>query len=227
MRVAADWQPEGWQADYDSLTREQAEVGVVDAREALADLHRIQAIGELELAEAQQAKAALPGIEREIEDVQASLRELRGERAGLGIEQLEHEHDDAIRRHRECLIDVATTHKCPKCETPLMIAGGKIVAKSSKAIARRDNDMQSAQDDIAKIEDELTARRVHVQQAEERYCRRGRTDCRIEQPAPCYGSASQAGGYDPRHAGAAGGTRTSRAGRFRGERRCGNGPRRS
>ena len=121
VRVAADWQPEGWQADYDSLTREQAEVGVVDAREALADLHRIQAIGELELAEAQQAKAALPGIEREIEAVQASLRELRGERAGLGIEQLEHNRDQAISKHRALQRDVETTHKCPKCEAPLMI----------------------------------------------------------------------------------------------------------
>ena len=166
VRVAADWQPEGWQADHDSLTREQAEAGVVDAREALADLHRIQAIGELELADAQQAKAALPGIESEIEAQQASLRELRGELAGLGIEQLEHNRDQAISKHRALQRDVAMTHACPKCEAPLMIEAGKIVAKSSKAIARRDSDMQSAQDEIAAYENELTARRVHVQQAE-------------------------------------------------------------
>ena len=46
VRVAADWRPEGWLADYDHMTPQIAEERVTNARDALNALHRVQAISE-------------------------------------------------------------------------------------------------------------------------------------------------------------------------------------
>ena len=158
VKVSADWRPEGWHADYDSMTPEQTETRVVDAREALADLHRIQAIGELELAEAQQAAEVLPQLDGEVSLLQSALQVQRGNLAALGIDQLEHERATAMSRLEWIQRDKVKTHECPKCNAPLMIEGDRIVAKSLAKLARRDNDQQAAQDDIAKIDSDLQKR---------------------------------------------------------------------
>ena len=44
VRVAADWRPEGWLADFDHMTPQIAEERVTNARDALNALHRVQAI---------------------------------------------------------------------------------------------------------------------------------------------------------------------------------------
>ena len=61
VRVAGDWRPDGWLADHDQLTVQEAEAAVVDARDALAALHRIQAVTEAERDDALAAEDELPG----------------------------------------------------------------------------------------------------------------------------------------------------------------------
>ena len=55
IRVASDWRPDGWLADYDLKTVQEAEAAVTDARDALNAMHRVQAVSE---ADAQRAKDA-------------------------------------------------------------------------------------------------------------------------------------------------------------------------
>ena len=64
-RVAADWRPEGWLADFDHLTPQIAEERVTNARDALNALHRVQAISESEQeAAAQAAMQICRGLQR-------------------------------------------------------------------------------------------------------------------------------------------------------------------
>ena len=60
VAVAADWLPDGWLADYDGLTVLEAEGNVAAARDALALLHRAQAVAEVKeefISEQQQSEA--------------------------------------------------------------------------------------------------------------------------------------------------------------------------
>ena len=56
VRVAADWRPDGWLADYDAMTVAQAEERVTDARDALNALHTVQAVSEVDAQRAKQAE---------------------------------------------------------------------------------------------------------------------------------------------------------------------------
>ena len=71
VRVAADWRPEGWLADYDHMTPQIAEERVTNARDALNALHRVQAISESEQEAAERAAADLPGLEAHLAELQA------------------------------------------------------------------------------------------------------------------------------------------------------------
>ena len=75
VKVASDWRPDGWLADMDAMTTQQAEEAVTGAREALAALHQVQAVTEAEAQQAAEAKAALPGL-------QAALQSLFRQDAG-------------------------------------------------------------------------------------------------------------------------------------------------
>ena len=67
IKVASDWRPDGWLADMDAMTTQQAEEAVVAAREALAALGLVQAVSEVEAQSAAEAQDALPGLERALE----------------------------------------------------------------------------------------------------------------------------------------------------------------
>ena len=68
VSVAADWLPDGWLADYDGKTVLETEGDVATARDALALLHKAQAVAEVkeeiiseqQQSEADKAKAELP-----------------------------------------------------------------------------------------------------------------------------------------------------------------------
>ena len=64
IKVAADWRPDGWLADFDHLTPQIAEERVTNARDALNALHRVQAISESEQEAAAQAAMDLPLFEQ-------------------------------------------------------------------------------------------------------------------------------------------------------------------
>ena len=81
VRVAADWRPDGWLADYDHMTPQIAEERVTNARDALNALHRVQAISESEQEAAERAAADLPMLEQtvaKLNDVRNQLNSERG-----------------------------------------------------------------------------------------------------------------------------------------------------
>ena len=67
MRVVADRRPDGWLADF-NMTVQQAEAAVSYARDALAALHRVQAITEEEVGAPERAAADLPELESQLSE---------------------------------------------------------------------------------------------------------------------------------------------------------------
>ena len=79
VRVAGDWRPDGWLADHDRFRPfQRRKAAVVDARDALAALHRIQAITEAEREEALAAVDELPGLRAALAALENDLRTADG-----------------------------------------------------------------------------------------------------------------------------------------------------
>ena len=130
VRVAADWRPEGWQADFDSLTVQQAESRVVDYRDALSMLTAVQAISEHEAAQIEAAKTELPALEKALDEAKDKAIEVRRQRDGAHNVMREHQQDVA---HSKGLIQnmqdaiVMEPIPCPHCGGGLSINNGEIL----------------------------------------------------------------------------------------------------
>ena len=118
VKVAADWRPDGWLADMDAMTTQQAEEAVVAAREALAMLNLVQAVTEVEAQTAAEAKAALPALRDALRDAndktlaigaKAAVQELT--EAGRAVKNAELELAEL---RRKALSSKALT--CPHCQ---------------------------------------------------------------------------------------------------------------
>ena len=70
VKVAADWRPDGWLADYDNIPVPQAKEKVVKARQQLATLTGIHAVSEHEAAIIREAAESLPELEQELESAE-------------------------------------------------------------------------------------------------------------------------------------------------------------
>ena len=57
-RLAADWRPDKWLADFDHMTVADAEARVTDARDALTVLHKVSAVSEAEVDKVAQGGAS-------------------------------------------------------------------------------------------------------------------------------------------------------------------------
>ena len=68
VKKGADWRPNGWLAEFDDMTVQQAEEAVVAARDALAVLHRVQAVSEHEAKAALEAAVQIPAAQKHLED---------------------------------------------------------------------------------------------------------------------------------------------------------------
>ena len=163
VAVAADWLPDGWLADYDGKTVLEAEGDVASARDALALLHKAQAVAEVreefiseqQQHEAAKAKAALPDLRVKVSEADEILQEQRAFVA-------EAETRESEQRGRIQALDVALrkveirrapqTSLCPNCDTPLMIRGGEIVScdltafeeeEEARAVTRADLEEKS------------------------------------------------------------------------------------
>ena len=154
IAVAADWLPDGWLADYDGKTTLEAEGDVAAARDALALLHKAQAVAEVkeeiiseqQQHEAKEAKAALPDLRVKVAKADEELsRMLRARRAA---EDLDADQRTVI-RELDAQIDNLRLRMapenvlCPECDTPLMILHGKIVRCDLDAF-QRDEDERAA-----------------------------------------------------------------------------------
>ena len=150
VKVASDWRPDGWLADMDSMTTQQAEEAVTAAREALAALHQVQAVSEAEAESAAEANAALPGL-------QASLKVFLDKEKGI-FADLEGLPLDAARKavkeaERELsnLRDLAKERphlSCPHCQRGVAVGEDGVLEQYDEESARlgREQAKTNAQD---------------------------------------------------------------------------------
>ena len=131
IRVAADWRPDGWLADFDHLTPQIAEERVTNARDALNALHRVQAISESEQEAAERAAAELPGLKAQLNGRETALQSAIDGRNAIplptvaqDIQRLEKDIDNARR-------ELSAQHSCPHCKGALSISKGKITVPTS------------------------------------------------------------------------------------------------
>lgn len=132
-RIAADWHPDEWHADWDELTVSLAEERVVEARDALAHINAQQAVSQAEAEAAAEAAERVPGIEAEIETAQAAVADL--ERRIDDINEGEahralRDANNAVLQADSALANLrnigAVAVACPHCGGPLMMSGDGI-----------------------------------------------------------------------------------------------------
>ena len=151
VAVAADWLPDGWLADYDGKTVLEAEGDVAAARDALALLHKAQAVAEVkeeiiseqQQQEAEKAKAALPDLRVKVSEAKELLREQQAfvaEARTLESAQQGHIQATAVELRQVKLRAAPQTSPCPSCDTPLMVRGGEIVSCDLTAFEKDDED---------------------------------------------------------------------------------------
>ena len=122
IKIASDWRPDGWLADMDVMTTQQAEEAVTAAREALATLHQVQAVTEAEAQQAAEAKASLPGLQATLQATSDEVQTIRADMDGLPLQQAE---EAVTAAERELAIQRGITRakkatlSCPHCRRTL------------------------------------------------------------------------------------------------------------
>ena len=117
VKVASDWRPDGWLADMDAMTPQQAEEAVTAAREALAALHQVQAVTEAEAQTAAEAKGALPGLRDRLHVAVEDAQTIAGGMNGLPLSEgkrLAAEAQREINSQREKALS-SRALICPHC----------------------------------------------------------------------------------------------------------------
>ena len=127
VRVAADWRPDGWLADYDSMTVQQAEERVIACRDALNVLHQVQAISEVDAERAAEAAKAIPALQSNVEKYGTQLEAMQKEidAIPLGAANVEVKRIEGKIAELERSLNV-NRQTCPHCDGALTIIDGKI-----------------------------------------------------------------------------------------------------
>ena len=138
-KVASDWRPDGWLADMDAMTTQQAEEAVTAAREALAALHQVQAVSEAEAQSAAEAKAALPGLQASLKDAQDKAQAIRADLEGLPINVAASavkaaEKELAIQRGIARVKDANLS--CPHCQRAVVMGKDGVLEQYDEEAAR-------------------------------------------------------------------------------------------
>ena len=135
VKVAADWHPDMWMSGYDHTTVQQAEEAVVEARDALALLHRAQAVTEAEADTAAAATERIPGLKQRIVELETKILD-----ASVNTAEADEGSTALARRRREASDNVDYAQKtvtrlqedapeCPHCGGVLHVDvdGGVVV----------------------------------------------------------------------------------------------------
>ena len=165
VRIAGDWVPEGWLADFDALTVQKAEADVIDARDALAALHQIQAITAAERDDAMAAEDELPGLRDEVSEKQAELADIDAKLAACGVDQGQTRINNAERRladlRRERNAD--RVEQCPHCDGHVIVVDDCLVKYDDEAKRaaelRYEGQINDAQSELQKAVAEHSDRR--------------------------------------------------------------------
>ena len=130
VKVAADWRPEGWLADFDHMTPQIAEERVTNARDALNALHRVQAISESEQEAAERAAADLPGVQLRHADLLVELKKAQSDANAVPVAAAKIAKDQLGEEWHKSQVAAPQAYACPTCAEPLMFHDGNLVALS-------------------------------------------------------------------------------------------------
>ena len=126
VRVAADWRPDGWLADFDLMTVQEAEAKVTDARDALTVLHRVSAVSETDAQRAKDATDALPDLRAKMEQAQDAHKAKVEERDALPVAAAAKESDRLGREVQKGRRDLSAGQSCPHCGGRVYVQDGKV-----------------------------------------------------------------------------------------------------
>ena len=136
VRVAADWRPDGWLADYDHMTPQIAEEKVVVARDMLNALHRVQAVSESEAEAIATAKRSLPGLRGQVETLEGQRIDTMANRDAIPTAAIAYEHKQAKDELDEARRNLRDEQECPHCKKPLVVIQGKVTIPAENPATR-------------------------------------------------------------------------------------------
>ena len=126
VRVAADWRPDGWLADFDHMTVQIAEERVTNARDALNALHRVQAVTEAEQEAAERAAVGLPAKQREHDDLVAALTRAQDDANAVPVAAAKIAKDKLGDEWHQSQVAAPQSYDCPTCSEPLIFHDGRL-----------------------------------------------------------------------------------------------------
>ena len=143
VKIASDWRPDGWLADMDAMTTQQAEEAVTAVREALAALHQVQAVTEAEAQQASEAKDALPGLQAAVEAADDKSQAIRADLDGLPLTVAAGavkaaERDLAKQRILARVKDSKLS--CPHCQRAVVMGSDGVLEQYDEESARLDRE---------------------------------------------------------------------------------------
>ena len=164
VRVAADWRPDGWLADFDHMTVQIAEAAVTDARDALDGMHRVQAVSEADAARAQEAEKYIPVVARRIDDLETARRGHVAELAGIPVAQAGTAITLFEQRIQKAKGELHFQYSCPHCGGSLAITdnitGGQSItvpedrAELEQRIEDLDHEWRTATENRNKLQEQ-------------------------------------------------------------------------
>ena len=139
VKVASDWRPDGWLADMDAMTTQQAEEAVTAVREALAALHQVQAVTEAEAQQAGEAKDALPGLQAAVKAADEKSQAIRVDLDGLPLTVAASavkaaEKELALQRSLARVKDANLS--CPHCQRAVVMGKDGVLEQYDEEAAR-------------------------------------------------------------------------------------------
>ena len=162
--VAVDWRPEGWHADLDSRTVEEAVERLAEARDALAGVQQVVALSAAEDERRAEALMRVPSLEKALAGEKARLKEVEDRIIAVNVAgagdrlrgiseraRIQQGHLDMLVKIERDAGDEAQS--CPHCGGGLTVTaiGNIEVFDAAKEERRR----EAAEDEIEEAGDEL------------------------------------------------------------------------
>ena len=141
--MASDWRPDGWLADYDLKTVQEAEAHVTDARDALNAMHRVQAVSETDVQRAKDAADAIPGLKTHMEATERKHKAKDEERNAIPVAAAAMESQRLQRLLDDARRELSISQTCPHCGEGVAIRDNQVVAGEPEAVlAQRIRDVE-------------------------------------------------------------------------------------
>ena len=166
-RVAPDWRPDGWLADMDAMTVQQAEEAVTATREALAALGRVQAVTEAEAHSAGEARDALPGLKAVLKIADDKTQAIRANLEGMALSASASAVKEAEQElaEKRALMHVTPHLSCPHCQRGVVLVGDGTLERYNAVVSRQAREWAEAE--AVEIEGVL-AERIREHEAAQR-----------------------------------------------------------